>query len=55
MLNDEEVHALFAQNRWEFSDVMIEDIKKGVDLVVDRYAFSGVAYTSAKVVPVYPL
>jgi thymidylate kinase len=31
---------------------MIDDLKKGVTLIVDRYAFSGVAYSAAKPVSV---
>ena len=47
-LSDEEVHKLFAANRWEKKDELISDITQGTSLVCDRYAYSGVAYTSAK-------
>lgn len=47
-LKDQAVHLLFSANRWEFFDGMEKDLINGTTLVVDRYAFSGVAYTSAK-------
>lgn len=31
------------------SDTMLEKLAQGTSLVIDRYAYSGVAYTSAKV------
>ena len=39
---------LFAKNRWEVRDTLVNDLLTGTTLVCDRYAFSGVAYTSAK-------
>lgn len=45
------IHLLFSANRWEKKDKMMETLAKGVTLVVDRYAFSGVAFTAAKGVP----
>ncbi|XP_008048027.1 thymidylate kinase isoform X2 [Carlito syrichta] len=42
------VHLLFSANRWEQVPLIKEKLSEGVTLVVDRYAFSGVAYTSAK-------
>eukprot|EP00928_Gymnodinium_smaydae_P090901 TRINITY_DN74610_c0_g1_i1.p1 TRINITY_DN74610_c0_g1~~TRINITY_DN74610_c0_g1_i1.p1 ORF type:complete len:309 (-),score=79.92 TRINITY_DN74610_c0_g1_i1:112-978(-) len=47
-LSDNEVHLLFSANRWEASKAIIEDLNKGTSVVCDRYAFSGVAYSSAK-------
>lgn len=47
-LDDHAVHLLFSANRWETVDQMKEKLNSGVNLVVDRYAYSGVAYTSAK-------
>lgn len=47
-LHDRAVHLLFSANRWELVPKMLEKINCGVTLVVDRYAFSGVAFTSAK-------
>ncbi|KAL4608346.1 thymidylate kinase [Arapaima gigas] len=47
-LEDHTVHLLFSANRWELVPLMKEKLEKGISLVVDRYAFSGVAFTSAK-------
>uniref|UniRef100_A0A672F7J0 Thymidylate kinase n=1 Tax=Salarias fasciatus TaxID=181472 RepID=A0A672F7J0_SALFA len=42
------VHLLFSANRWELVPLMKKKLEQGITLVVDRYAFSGVAFTSAK-------
>ena len=47
-LEDHAVHLLFSANRWETVDLMKQKLNNGVNLIVDRYAYSGVAYTSAK-------
>ncbi|XP_058493928.1 thymidylate kinase [Solea solea] len=47
-LEDHTVHLLFSANRWELAPVMKKKLEQGITLVVDRYAFSGVAFTSAK-------
>ncbi|NWU97554.1 KTHY kinase, partial [Upupa epops] len=47
-LEDHTIHLLFSANRWELVPSMKEKIHQGTTLVVDRYAFSGVAFTSAK-------
>uniref|UniRef100_H3A242 Thymidylate kinase n=1 Tax=Latimeria chalumnae TaxID=7897 RepID=H3A242_LATCH len=47
-LEDHTVHLLFSANRWEQVSLIREKLKEGITLVVDRYAFSGVAFTSAK-------
>ncbi|KAM4574344.1 thymidylate kinase [Fundulus diaphanus] len=47
-LEDHTVHLLFSANRWELVPVMKKKLEQGITLVVDRYAFSGVAFTSAK-------
>eukprot|EP00927_Polykrikos_kofoidii_P076520 TRINITY_DN73595_c0_g1_i1.p1 TRINITY_DN73595_c0_g1~~TRINITY_DN73595_c0_g1_i1.p1 ORF type:complete len:303 (-),score=49.53 TRINITY_DN73595_c0_g1_i1:220-1074(-) len=47
-LSDEAVHRLFSANRWESCQTILTDLNKGVSIVCDRYAFSGVAYSSAK-------
>jgi len=38
----------FLQNQY-LRPQIIGDLEKGINLIIDRYAFSGVAYTSAKV------
>eukprot|EP01031_Cornospumella_fuschlensis_P041738 gene41738-50940_t len=47
-LNDCSIHLLFSANRWESSVTLEKKLKEGVNLVCDRYAYSGVAYSSAK-------
>jgi dTMP kinase len=48
IMDDMAVHNLFSQNRWECLERMKEQLKAGVTLIVDRYAFSGVVYTASK-------
>nr|XP_019535986.2 thymidylate kinase [Aedes albopictus] len=45
---DEGIHLLFTLNRWEAKNEMERLLRSGVSLVVDRYSFSGVAFSSAK-------
>ncbi|XP_061492630.1 thymidylate kinase [Rhineura floridana] len=47
-LEDHAVHLLFSANRWEQAPLIKEKLNQGITLVVDRYAFSGVAFTGAK-------
>lgn len=47
-LNNEAIHLLFAANRWENIDKIKELLHKGITLVVDRYSYSGIAYSVAK-------
>ncbi|KAJ2772997.1 Thymidylate kinase [Coemansia nantahalensis] len=47
-LSDQAIHLLFSANRWEAMDQMRADLESGTTLVVDRYAFSGVAFSAAK-------
>lgn len=47
-LDDRSVHLLFSANRWELSRYIVEELQEGTNLVVDRYAYSGVAFSSAK-------
>lgn len=42
-------HLLFSANRWELEPLIRSKIESGVTLVVDRYAFSGICFTAAKV------
>lgn len=48
-LNDKAVHTLFSFNRWEMQPEIVEMLKNGTNIICDRYAFSGVAYSAAKV------
>lgn len=47
-LDDHAIHLLFSANRWEKRSLMEEKLKSGTTLVVDRYSYSGVAFSSAK-------
>lgn len=47
-LPDRAVHLLFSANRWELEPKIRSLINRGTSLIVDRYSYSGVAFTSAK-------
>jgi len=47
-LDDAAVHLLFSANRWELHAALLDALHSGTTLVVDRYAFSGIAFTAAK-------
>ena len=46
--NDQTIHLLFSANRWECMDDMRKKLLQGCTLIVDRYAYSGVAFSQAK-------
>lgn len=47
-LEDHAIHLLFSANRWESVPRIKQLLDNGTFVVVDRYAFSGVAFTAAK-------
>ncbi|KAG0220311.1 thymidylate kinase-domain-containing protein [Mortierella sp. GBAus27b] len=47
-LDDRAIHLLFSANRWEAMQTMKRKLQAGTHLVVDRYAYSGVAFSTAK-------
>ncbi|KAL6960460.1 dTMP kinase [Sarracenia purpurea var. burkii] len=47
-LDDHTIHLLFSANRWEKRSLMETKLRSGTTLIVDRYSFSGVAFSSAK-------
>jgi dTMP kinase len=47
-LDDRCVHLLFSANRWELHSAMVKALEEGTTLIVDRYSYSGVAYSVAK-------
>lgn len=47
-LNDFAIHLLFTANRWENVDKMKKLIAEGTTLIVDRYSYSGIAFSAAK-------
>lgn len=46
--DDHTIHLLFSANRWECMDSMRKKLLQGCTLIVDRYAYSGVAFSQAK-------
>lgn len=48
-LNDKAIHLLFSANRWELSQHITDTLNGGTTIIADRYAYSGVAYSVAKV------
>ena len=48
-MSNEAVHLLFALNRWEMKSFILETLASGTHVICDRYAYSGVAYSVAKV------
>lgn len=47
-LTDEGIHLLFSVNRWEVRNEMERELRSGTTIIVDRYSYSGVAYSAAK-------
>ena len=47
-LDDRAVHLLFSANRWEAAPKLAQELADGNTIVCDRYAYSGVAFSSAK-------
>jgi len=47
-MQDEVAHLLFSSNRWENRNKILELLSSGKTLLVDRYAYSGVAFSVAK-------
>lgn len=40
-------HLLFSANRWEMEQEIKEELNSGTTLIVDRYSYSGIAYSCA--------
>ncbi|KAJ3172255.1 hypothetical protein HDU88_007073 [Geranomyces variabilis] len=47
-LPDQAIHLLFSANRWEAAASLTALLRSGINVIVDRYAYSGAAYTAAK-------
>uniref|UniRef100_A0A1B6M0Z6 Thymidylate kinase n=1 Tax=Graphocephala atropunctata TaxID=36148 RepID=A0A1B6M0Z6_9HEMI len=45
---DEAIHLLFSANRWELVSKIRSLLQQGTTVVVDRYCYSGVAFSSIK-------
>lgn len=50
-LDDRAIHLLFSANRWESTTTLTQHLRQGTTVVCDRYAYSGVAFSAAKVNP----
>lgn len=48
ILPDQSVHLLFSANRWEVMDHIRTLLNGGKHVILDRYVYSGVAYSAAK-------
>lgn len=42
------IHMFFVLNRWELKKEIEERLSKGQNVVLDRYSYSGIAYTASK-------
>ncbi|KAA8897775.1 hypothetical protein TRICI_006652 [Trichomonascus ciferrii] len=47
-LSDEAIHLLFSANRWERAQEIINKLNAGVTVVLDRYVYSGIAFSMVK-------
>lgn len=47
-LPDQSIHLLFSANRWEFSQKLQKILLSGKHVIMDRYVYSGLAYSLAK-------
>lgn len=47
-LDDHVIHLLFSANRWEKQAFLRTQLEQGIHVVCDRYAYSGIAFTTAK-------
>ncbi|KAL4709910.1 hypothetical protein ACJJTC_003873 [Scirpophaga incertulas] len=47
-LSDETIHLLFSANRWELAKDIIKTLEQGTSIIVDRYCYSGAAFSAAK-------
>ena len=47
-MDNKAVTMLFSANRWEFVEEILEHLNNGTNVVMDRYAYSGVAYSASK-------
>jgi dTMP kinase len=47
-LSDQAIHLLFSANRWERAQEIIDKLNAGVTVVLDRYVYSGIAFTMVK-------
>lgn len=46
-IDDHAMHLLFSANRWELNKSIRDTILRGTTVIVDRYSYSGIAYSCA--------
>ncbi|BFZ54592.1 Thymidylate kinase [Savitreella phatthalungensis] len=47
-LDDRAIHLLFSANRWEKRSAILDALEHGTDVILDRYVYSGVAFSTVK-------
>lgn len=47
-VEDHVMHLLFSANRWEMNKAIRTNIERGTTVIIDRYSYSGMAYSSVK-------
>ena len=47
-LDDHAMHLLFSANMWEVEQEILSTLQKGTSVVIDRYAYSSIAFSAAK-------
>jgi dTMP kinase len=47
-IDDRAIHLLFSANRWECKDIILKHLSEGTTVILDRYMYSGIAYSTAK-------
>jgi dTMP kinase len=47
-IEDHVIHLLFSANRWELNNMIKKHIEEGTTVILDRYIYSGIAFSSAK-------
>lgn len=48
IISDQAIHLMFSANRWEFAKKIKQALILGTHVILDRYVYSGVAYSAAK-------
>ena len=47
-IEDHVIHLLFSANRWELSEKIEKMLSDGINIICDRYVYSGIAFSSSK-------
>lgn len=47
-IDDKAIHLLFSANRWELFEKIQKNLLEGATVLLDRYLYSGIAFSSAK-------